>query len=291
MKKWAFYKEGNEWRKIGLRAALSKEKEEPGQWRRRTYYSTHSPASNRLPMHIHKKANGTDYFAYNPRQESEIERCGGGESLAHNLYKTAISELGHTTLKLSNLGEDVPVKFFDAQTEKRVHINGRHYDLDVFVKFTSQSKYQQQWNGELGIEVHHTNKVTGQKLNDLKALRIPVIEVSINEKLAYKTADQDSTHERERKYIDFLKGVLSKYLWSKVLSNPKSIYYLENENENLYKDIKDLRSQLNHSKMLLERANAALVEKEELVSNLRMQMDELKTMGVFKFLSMKRSNK
>jgi hypothetical protein len=298
MKKWAFYKEGEEWRNIGLYAALSKEKEEPGQWRRRTYYSTHSPASVRLRMHIRESSKGTFSFAYNRGQEAEIERLGGGESLAHYLYKMATSELTHTILKLSNLNQDVSVQFIDAKTEKRVHIDDRYYDLDVFVKFTSQSKYQLKWNGELAIEVHNTNPVIGQKLKDLKALRLPVIEVSVNKKLAYKTPEEYSTPKLEREYIDFLKGRLSEYLWSKVLSNPKSIDYLEKENVELIRNVKKLREQLDHSEALLEKerehlsdskkrldhANSALIEKDKLVSKLRAQVEGLKTMGVFRFL-------
>tara|TARA_R110002012_G_scaffold2634_1_gene12648 strand:- start:5521 stop:6438 length:918 start_codon:yes stop_codon:yes gene_type:complete len=298
MKKWAFYKEGEEWRKIGLYAALSKEKAEPGQWRRRTYYSTHSPASVRLRMHIRESSKGTFSFAYNRGQEAEIERLGGGESLAHYLYKIAISELSHTTLKLTSFNEDVTVQLINAQTEKRVYIEDRYYDLDVFVKFTSQSKYQLKWNGELAIEIHNTNPVIGQKLKDLKALRIPVIEVSANKKLAYKIPEEYSTPKLERDYIDFLKGRLSEYLWSKVLSDPKSIDYLENENIELLENIKKLREQLGHSKALLEKerenvldskiklshVNSELIEKDKLVSKLRMQVEGLKTMGVFRFL-------
>lgn len=298
MKKWAFYKDGEEWRKIGLYAALSKEKEEPGQWRRRTYYSTHSPASTRLRMHIRESSKGTFSFAYNRGQETEIERLGGGESLVHYLFKIAISELSHTTLKLSNLNEDVAVQFIDVQTEKRVHIDDRYYDLDVFVKFTSQSKYQLKWNGELAIEVHNTNPVIGQKLKDLKALRIPVVEIDINRKLAYKTPEEFSTPSLEREYIDFLKGRLSEYLWSKVLSNPKSIDYLEKENYELIKKVETLREKLESSEALLiternrlldskkrlNHANSALIEKDNLVSNLRAQVEGLKSMGAFRFL-------
>lgn len=298
MKKWAFYKEGEEWRKIGLYAALYKEKEEPGQWRRRTYYSTHFPASARLRMHIRESSKGTFSFAYNRGQEAEIERLGGGESLVHYLYKIAISELSHTTLKLSNLNEDVTVQFINSQTERRIHIDGRYYDIDVFVKFTSQSKYQLKWNGELAIEVHNTNPVIGQKLKDLKALRIPVIEVSVNKKFSYKTPEEYSTPKLEREYIDFLKDRLSEYLWSKVLSDPKSIEYLENENFELIKNINKLREQLDHSKALLEKerenvldskirlnhVNSELIEKDKLVSKLRTQVESLKTMGVFRFL-------
>lgn len=298
MKKWAFYKEGEEWQKIGLYAALSKEKKEPGQWRRRTYYSTHSPSSVRLRMHIRKSSKGTYSFAYNRGQDAEIERLGGGESLAHYLFKIAISELSHTILKLSNLNEDVTVQFVDSQIEKYVQIADRYYYLDVFVKFTSQSKYQIKWNGELAIEVHNTNPVVGQKLKDLKALRIPVIEVSVNKKLAYKISEEYSTPILEREYINFLKSRLSKYLWSKVLSNPKSVEYLENENYELNKSVKKLRDQLDLSKTLFEQekeklleskrqlnnVKSKLVEKDKLEFKLRTQVESLKAMGFFRFI-------
>jgi len=305
MKKWAFYQEGKEWRKIGLYAALSKEKEEPNQWRRRTYYSTHSPASARLRMHIRKSSKGTFSFAYNRGQDTEIERLGGGESLVHYLFKIAISELSYTTLKLSNLNKDIKVEFTDTQIEKRVHVGDRYYDLDVFVKFISSSEYQLKWNGELAIEVHNTNPVVGQKLKDLKALRIPVIEVDVNKKLAYRTSDEYSTPELEREYVDFLKEHLSQYLWSKVLSDPKSIDYLEKENSNLIEHVKQLRECLNNSEALLKQERDSLIEserrqkqsisslteKDKLLSNLKAQLERLKSMGFLRFLWFKLTGK
>lgn len=298
MKKWAFYKEGDEWHRIGVYAALAKEKEEPGLWRRRTYYSTHFPASVRLRMNIRESSKGKFLFAYNPGQDAEIERLGGGESLAHYLYKVAISELAETTLKISNLNQDINVRFTEAQTEKRVYIDDRYYDIDVYVKFESSSEYQLKWGGELGIEVHNTNPVVGQKLKDLKALRIPIIEVGVNEKLTYKTSEEYSTPESERNYIQFLKERLSKYLWGKVLSDPKSYEYLEKENAHLLKLVDQLKqnvktSEINHEqtkrtleecKILVKQQNSSLIEKENRAVNLDRELTRLISMGIFRFI-------
>ena len=93
MKTWAFYKNGEEWHRIGLYAVLAREKVEPNLWRRRTYYSTHSPSNIRLKTNIRQSSKGTFSFAYNPGQEAEVARLGGGETLIYYLYKIAISEL------------------------------------------------------------------------------------------------------------------------------------------------------------------------------------------------------
>lgn len=305
MKKWAFYKEGDEWRRIGVYAALAKEKKEPGRWRRRTYYSTHSPESVRLRMNIRKSPKGKFLFAYNPGQDIEIARLGRGESLVHYLYKIAISELNHTTLKISNLNKNISVQFTETQTEKRVHIDDRYYDLDVFVKFKSDSDYQLKWGGELGIEIHNTNPVRGQKLKDLQMHRVPIIEIEVNKYLAYKIEEEYSTPELERIYVESLKERLSEYLWSKVLSDPKSLEYLEKENSHLVKLIGQLKESLNNSKKIhdkmesdleecklkIEQKNALLREKESLLTTLRAQLTKFKHMGIIRFLWYKLTNR
>jgi len=305
MKRWAFYKEGGEWYRIGIRAALSKERLEPGVWRKRSYFSTHYPPSVRLKMHIRRSPRGKYLFAYNPGQDAEIESLGGGESLAHYLYKIAISELSQTTLKLSNLNKDVKVQFIESEIEKRVYIEDRYYDLDVFVKFISSSEYQLKWGGELGIEVHKTNPVIGRKLADLKALRIPVIEIDVNKKLAYKTPEEDSTAESERVYVEYLKGRLSEYLWSVVLSDPKSLEYLEKENTELIKLVNRLKDELYDSqssykqtvsdlkeyKSQVKKNTALLVQKESRLNFLKNELVKFKKMRTLRFLWYKLTDK
>ena len=84
-----------EWHPIGVDAAIASERNERGKWKSREYFSTHSPASDRLRMHIKKSSKGKFFFAYNSNSEHQLDRLGGGEgeSLTHYLYKIAISEL------------------------------------------------------------------------------------------------------------------------------------------------------------------------------------------------------
>ncbi|MFQ2225844.1 hypothetical protein ACK32Z_02900 [Aeromonas hydrophila] len=298
MKTWAFYKEGETWHRIGINAALAREKEAPGLWQRRTYYSTHSPEHIRLRMNIRRSSKGNYSFAYNPGQDDEIERLGGGESLAHYLYKIAISELKQTTLKIKNLENDIIIYIIDSQTEKHVSIDGRDYYIDVYLKFYSPSKYQLKWGGELGIEVHNTNPVTGQKLRDLQAIGIPIIEVDINEKLAYRIAEEYSTPELERSYIEFIKQRFSEYLRGKILSNPNTVEYLEEENSQLKNQVEILTEALSKaerecSEMREENTdcksdhakNSLLILQLEAAKNdFESQLLKFQNMGVFKYI-------
>lgn len=241
LKQWAYYHEDDSWLRIGVKTALAREKSEPGKWKSRTYYSTHADPNQRLRMHIRKSPRGLPLFAYNPGQRAEIERDGGGESLTHLLYKTALSEIKSTTLKISNLGKDIEISIIDSTTEKRVWLQGRYYDIDVFYHFSSNSDFELRWGGMLGLEVHHTNPVNDTKKTDLNTLRIPVIEVDVPAKLAYLTTADNTSPEREREYIEFVKPRLSEYLWGKMISNPKSIDYLERENAQLSAELKRIK--------------------------------------------------
>ncbi|WP_322864568.1 hypothetical protein [Aeromonas allosaccharophila] len=298
MKTWAFYKEGETWHPIGINAALAREKEAPGLWQRRTYYSTHSPEHIRLRMNIRKSSKGNYSFAYNPGQDDEIERLGGGESLAHYLYKIAISELKHTTLKIKNLENDIIINIIDSQTEKHVSMDGRDYYIDVYLKFDSPSKYQLKWGGELGIEVHNTNPVKGQKLKDLQAIGIPIIEVDVNEKLAYRKSEEYSTPELERSYIEFIKMRFSEYLRGRILSNPNTKEYLEEENLQLKNQVDFLTAALSKAKeecTEMKEKNTNFISDNAQKSNLILQLEAAKkdfesqlknfqNMGILKYI-------
>lgn len=319
MKKSAYYIKDGDWFRIGIKAALAKEKKEPGAWRRRTYFSTHSSVSDCSPMHIRKSSKGNYSFVYNRKSSVVTERDGGGESLAHYLYKIAISELKQTTLKSNSLNHDLLIQIIDAQTEKRVYIDERYYDLDVYLKFESNSSYQLKWSGELAIEVHSTNPVVGQKLLDLKELRIPVIEVNISKKFAYREDEAKSTPESQRKYINFLKQRLSEYIWGTVLSDPKSCEYLEKENSNLLQRIKQQTKKnsgliekiealeqelmisrtehekfqhlLNECRLDTKKKDESLTKKKHSISSLKKRLHQFKSMSVLQFIIYRLTNK
>lgn len=297
MKKWAFYKEGAEWCKIGVCAAMVAEKHEPGMWKRRTYYSTHSPPSVRLKMHIRRSSNGKLSFAYNPHQEKEISRLGGGESLVHYLYKIAISELRSTTIKVNNLKQVIDLEILSSEIEKRVFIGDKYYDLDVFCKFRSKSIYQLKWGGVLGIEIHNTNPVVGTKLADLVRVGIPLVEVDVNKYFAYRTPSEYTNPEKERKYVDYLKSKLTEYIWVRALSDPKSKEYLEKENSALISKLRNVKKELANANQKIAEHNSDFEIFEQELQTLRRRLtnkdSELKQstetisyfkgMGLFRF--------
>ncbi|WP_010323063.1 DUF4515 domain-containing protein [Marinobacterium stanieri] len=82
------------------------------------------------------------------------------------------------------------------------------------------------------------------------------------------------------------------------MSNPKSIEYLERENANFLERVEELKERLRNLEELLkkeressgeyarrlEQLNKSLIEKGELVSNLKKQLEKLKNMGMLRFL-------
>jgi len=305
MKKWAFYKENNEWHRIGARAAINSEKLHPGEWKNRTYYSTHFPPENRLKMNLQRSSKQKPYFAYNPRHKKDVERLGGGESLAHYLYKIAISELNHTTLKLPPLKQDININITHSETEKHVNINDYNYYLDVFLKFTSDSSYQSRWSGRLGVEVHNTNPVQGKKLAHLTQCDIPLIEVHVNEKLSYQVEEEDSTEKSERAYIEHLKTYLSDFMWGKLLIDSKSKEFLEQENLLLTQELEEAKNELratdkalniekaqrNNIQTQLTTAEQNVQKHSKALNTLFSERDKLKNMGVFRFVWFKITGK
>ena len=166
MKPWAQYKDGNNFTRISAREVYVNERKEPGEWRRKEYFSIHSNPNQRFKMHHKRSSKGKFYFAYYSGQDLLLERYGGGESLTHSLYKEAIGELKSTTIFFGNSENRAHIEITSTELEKEVKVKGNTYYLDVYLKFRSTSRYDLKWNGELGIEVHHTNKVDGKKLAD-----------------------------------------------------------------------------------------------------------------------------
>ena len=203
MKVRAYYKEENGNSKmITAFGVLNKEKAEPGCWRRRAYLSTHPP-DKRLPMHHRRKSNGICCFVYNPKDKKQAERLGGGESLAHYLFKTAISELTSSELKIGYHHPSVKIRFKNLRTEKEIVHNGKKFYIDVFGEFESSSQLQLKWGGLIGIEVCHSNPVEkgNEKMAAFRSLELPVVQIKINDKLLYRTPEHLSTPDKEKKYM------------------------------------------------------------------------------------------
>lgn len=267
MKVRAYYKDTN-----GVSIMITafgvwhRERAAPG-WRKRLFFSIHPP-NMRLPMHHRRKRNGTCCFVYNPKDREQAERLGGGESMAHYLFKTAISELTSSELRMGYHVPGVKIKFKNLRTEREITHNGKKYYIDVFGEFESANPLQLKWGGSIGIEVCHSHPVEEEreKMAAFRALEVPVVQIKISDKLLYRTPDHMSTPDKERKYIEFLKPRLMDYMGVKILNDPSTKEYLQEENSSLKSKVTELAKQLEAEKqrcVKLDRKNQMLFKELE----------------------------
>lgn len=282
MKTIAFYLEDGEWIIIGAEELERRQKYDPHTWKSdREYYSTNSEPERRLKMHLKRRGESV-YFAFNPGQDDDIKRLGEGETLGHYMYKTAISELKSTTLKLRGKGVDVKINITSAEVEKCIQLTDRKYFIDVFLTFESKSAYRDRWNGQVGIEVHKTNAVDCLKKADMKALDIPIVEVTVFDNfLGYVANNEKSvSNEAVRKQIDWIKERLTKQLWAKVISDPVSDEFSKNENADLKQrlasaqaEISEINNIANTFKNALRDERLRSNKKDEQIEDLRLQIE------------------
>ncbi len=301
-KYWAHI-DANTYQKITAAEVIERECKEPGKWRRRTYYSQHPP-EQRLLMHHRRSHTGTCSFIYNPDQDEQISRLGGGESLTHYLFKMAISELGSTLLKVKGY-IDAQINIKKSSIEKQFTLNGANYYVDVFCEFDSSGDLQLQWGGRLGIEVNHKHAVDTEKISNLNKMEIPVVEIDVSDKLIYRHSEEKSTPELEREYINFIKSKLSEYMWVTLLSNPCTKEYLEKKVLILESNISKIKNDLDAAnkqifalskecEMIKESRrslNSRLDEQSKKVAKLEstiqkknQELNNIKSKGIFKLI-------
>ena len=200
----------------------------------RTYWSTHRPGKRKPVKHVQNA--GTSFFAY--LNGAGAAGGDGGESLTHQLFKEALEGLSCTKLKLGTLGEhEITITHGEAEKEIRT-VDGLYY-ADVYWRFTATSSLGLKWSGEMYLEVHHTHAVPRIKQDSLRAARLPVIEVDIPPTLEYQYEDEDTTDPREAAYVSRIRHVLQTgFLAGRVISDPSSIEYLEQEVAKLEQELR-----------------------------------------------------
>lgn len=191
------------------------------------FFSMHAEG-RRKPLE-HVKGPGRPFFRYSEGQD-DGGPGGSGESIEHLLFKEAIASLTRTRLSLAGFG-DHRITITHGETEKLIPGTSRAYKSDVYLRFTSEepSKLGFKWEGEVYIEVHKSNLVEPEKHDEVRALGIPMIEVSIPEKLLYRYGGAATTDELELRYVQWLKAILESdrgFLQGIILSDPNSAPYL-----------------------------------------------------------------
>lgn len=240
MKKWAYrHEEGAEWTTADAHWRERYDKF-GGQPSRDAFFSTHKPPGRKRMKHIHK--GGISYFSYvNASDESGGD---GGESLTHRLFKDAIASISKTELRLGKLGE-YPIVVTHGETEKRVDaVDGRYYYVDVYLRFESTSLLGMKWSGEVYVEVHNTNAVHAQKMQDLRQLRLPVIEVPVMDLFVYPHTEYETTDWREAEHLKNSRRILEGgYLIGTAINNPNSVEYLELQLERTRRELAEAQQQ------------------------------------------------
>ena len=103
-----------------------------------------------------------------------------------------------------------------------------------------------------------------------RSLELPVVQIKINDKLLYRTPEHLSTPDKEKKYIEFLKPTLTDYMGVKILNNPSTKEYLQEENYSLKSKLSELEKQHESEKQRcvdLDRKNKALSKELESKKN------------------------
>lgn len=216
------------------------------------YFSTARPGLRRPVKHVMK--GGGCHFAY--IEGSGNTEASDGESLNHLLFKEALASLDHVKLRLQRLTDGKTKRWPEASI--RIKKTGTEAPIirpgatplyaDVYVEFEDDGELSigTRWGGKLYIEVCHTHAVDAAKQVMLKALGLPVIEVTIPDIFTYKTPDDETTDEKEEEHRKMIKSFLEResgFLSGVILSDPPTRKFLatlstqlSNENENLKKE-------------------------------------------------------
>ncbi|KVM62591.1 hypothetical protein WJ60_17620 [Burkholderia ubonensis] len=100
----------------------------------------------------------------------------------------------------------------------------------MYLQFESNSSLGVKWSHEVYVEIHRAHLVDADKIDEVRKLRIPMVEVTIPDSLLYEHGDAGTTDEREQAYRQRIKHMLESekgFLQAVVLSNPSSVEYLE----------------------------------------------------------------
>jgi hypothetical protein len=190
-----------------------------------TFWSNHHLGERRRMKHVLRK-NSVPFFAY--IDEPPIGGDDGGVSLSHRLYQEAIAQLSITELRLDNFG-DHRIRILSSRLEKTFRFSTGPRRVDLHCRFTSSSILAKKWGHEVCIEVRRTHAVPRDKIEDFRRERIAVIEVPLPQAFEFPHDESITTEELEAKHLTFLTHYLGKFIVGKVLSDPSSAEYLEEE--------------------------------------------------------------
>lgn len=212
------------------------------------YFSNHRPGKRVPVKHVMK--GKSCYFSYIG------EGTGGhgeGESLNHLLFKEALLTVTTMTLSLpfptsgmAKKHHQIPITISHIEAEKLVVTANDNRYVDIYLEFQTEHWLSTKWEGKLYLEIHNTHAVNAAKQIELRALDVPLVEVSIPEIFEYTTSEEDTADELEDKHRQRIKKILegpNGYLKGVVLSNPSSKVFLESVIQEQLKKMEALKQE------------------------------------------------
>jgi hypothetical protein len=229
------------------------------------FWSTHKSGQRFRMEHIVR--DGTTFFRYYSAADEAIG--GPGESLSHRLLKEAISQIKRTKLVLPNRSTEIEIHFGDK--ERLIEIGTDRYYADAYLQFTSKSDLAARWSGEVYIEVWHKHRVPDKKREELFAMKLPVVEVPMQDAFLYRY-EENTTRQREAEHVAKLVKMLeSNFLKGTVISDRRSVEFLETRVSELEQALTESRAELHSTRLDAEQRQQ---ESEQVVSRLHEQLQQ-----------------
>lgn len=260
------------------------------------YYSVHTVGRRKLMVHVSKKGYSPHFKYHNGADEHS---AGAGESLQHILFKEAVASISGTALNLGKYGTH-RIIVTDWELEKPIDHPHSPRRADVFLRFTTESSLGLKWGGELYVEIKRTHAVEKAKLDIVRSLRLPMVEVPIPASILYEYNGEDTTDEREAAYLCRIKKMLegpTGFLACEVLNNPSTLEYMEQQLPMMRRDLAKSETaklaaetrvaELTERLASVERsaqaqtnelalANQRIVSSEEAAKNVKVDLDKLR---------------
>lgn len=211
--------------------ALKMKREDTFNYNKVVFYSTQKDKEKRSEMVPVK--NG--FFRYKQNNGSRSTFGGDAESLSHEISILALSQLEKIHFIIKD--EEHIFQFSEIRIEdtKIQFENGNFYFPDLIGFFTSESIFYEKWGGKVALEVKVTHACEPEKIRDFEDHCIPIIEISISEKIRFypeknKVPFDDND---QAKYYNYLISMFGKKVYGKVLSNPNALKYQKTESKRL----------------------------------------------------------
>jgi len=137
---------------------------------------------HRIPM-VLVKAGAHKGFRRKGRivENNGFTARGENESFSHQGNKAVFSAMKEFDISFNNQRVRLYIDY--AETEKMVVCNNSRYEVDVYYRLikTNPAEYYDIWNGELFVELFHTNEVTYKQAEDFSIEKKALFEYKIPE--------------------------------------------------------------------------------------------------------------